>query len=271
MAGAVAGAALQLQQPALWVWFVDAGALGVTVVRVWVLLRVARRVPAGMTCSGWRWCSARCAAAACQAGACIYAADALTPGLKWRDLQLVGVVAKVPQRNEVAQRFILDAESENRAGAPTGKLTGKRARGTANVANAPNTRSASNAPECTLPHVPPCISLGWYSDDAGFGGPGTGRTQSEAMRAPELLHAGERWRLAVRLKAPHGTLNPHGFDDEPWLCEQGLLQANSYVCAGAHGAWPERLDGIWQHPVERAREAVRDAAFEHIADCNRRA
>jgi competence protein ComEC len=33
---------------------------------------------------------------------------------------------------------------------------------------------------------------------------------------------GERWRLTVRLKAPHGSLNPHGFDYELWLWEQGL-------------------------------------------------
>ena len=29
---------------------------------------------------------------------------------------------------------------------------------------------------------------------------------------PELVKAGERWRLAVRLKRPDGSLNPYGFD-----------------------------------------------------------
>ena len=32
-----------------------------------------------------------------------------------------------------------------------------------------------------------------------------------------LLQAGERWRLAARLKRPHGMVNPHAFDYEAWL------------------------------------------------------
>ena len=263
MAGSVGGAALQLQQPALWGWFVYAGALGIAVVGVWALRRVARdfRVRAaaltlallvgalgGGGLTGWR--------------ACVYAADALTPALEGRDLQLVGVVAQMPQRNEVAQRFSFDVESARWADAPTGRLTGKRARVKANAPDAPST---SNTPESTPPQVPPRISLGWYNANVGFGGRTAGPARGEAARSPELLHAGERWRLTVRLKAPHGTLNPHGFDYELWMWEQGL-QATGYVRAGARDAWPERLASTWRHPVERAREAVRDAAFERIAD-----
>ena len=42
------------------------------------------------------------------------------------------------------------------------------------------------------------------------------------------LVAGERWRLVVRLKRPHGTVNPHGFDVEAWLLENDL-RATGYV------------------------------------------
>ena len=28
------------------------------------------------------------------------------------------------------------------------------------------------------------------------------------------MHAGERWQLTVRMRRPHGTLNPAGFDYE---------------------------------------------------------
>ena len=46
--------------------------------------------------------------------------------------------------------------------------------------------------------------------------------------AKETVHAGERWRLWVRLKPPHGFLNPGGFDYEAWLYQQGI-HATGYV------------------------------------------
>ena len=53
----------------------------------------------------------------------------------------------------------------------------------------------------------------------------------ELLRQAPELRAGERWQMNVRLKAPHGNSNPHGFDYELWLWEQGL-QATGYVRAG---------------------------------------
>ncbi|RYG07052.1 MAG: DUF4131 domain-containing protein, partial [Burkholderiales bacterium] len=96
--------------------------------------------------------------------------------------------------------------------------------------------------------LPPKISLGWYAGED----------------AP-TLHAGERWRMAVRLKAPHGNLNPHGFDYELWLWEHGV-QATGYVRAGPNDPRPQRIGVTWSHPVERARQQVRTAIFERIAD-----
>ena len=71
--------------------------------------------------------------------------------------------------------------------------------------------------------------------------------------------------MNVRLKAPHGNSNPHGFDYELWLWEQGL-QATGYVRAGPSDPPPQRLADTWRHPVERARQDVRDAVFERVAD-----
>ena len=93
--------------------------------------------------------------------------------------------------------------------------------------------------------LPAQAMLGWYGGDA----------------VPEL-RAGERWQMTVRLKAPHGNLNPHGFDHELWLWEQGL-QATGYVRADAA---PQRLEQTWKHPVERSRQAVREAIFARVAD-----
>ncbi|RME35238.1 MAG: DNA internalization-related competence protein ComEC/Rec2 [Gammaproteobacteria bacterium] len=55
------------------------------------------------------------------------------------------------------------------------------------------------------PVTPPRrIRLGWYG-----------------ARTAELV-PGERWRLRVRLKRPHGLANPGGFDYERWLFREGI-------------------------------------------------
>ena len=101
--------------------------------------------------------------------------------------------------------------------------------------------------------LPPQLYLGWYGAFSA----------DEVQRQPQDLRAGERWQLTARLKAPHGTLNPHGFDYELWLWEQGL-QATGYVRAGAKDPAPRRLSTSWLHPVERARQSVRDAIYARV-------
>lgn len=67
--------------------------------------------------------------------------------------------------------------------------------------------------------LPRRIALGWYrgwNDEAALAGP------------IDELRAGQRWRFTARLKSAHGTLNPHGFDYELSLFEQGL-RATGYV------------------------------------------
>ena len=103
--------------------------------------------------------------------------------------------------------------------------------------------------------LPPQLSLGWYG---GLG-------DVLAQRQPADLRAGERWQLTARLKAPHGNVNPHGFDYELWLWEQGL-QATGYVRAGPKDPPPLRIAATWRHPVEGARQSVRDAIYARVAD-----
>lgn len=57
---------------------------------------------------------------------------------------------------------------------------------------------------------PGLVRLNWYIGDA------------------IKIHPGERWQLLVRLKQPHGFLNPGGFDWERWLFQQGI-RATGYV------------------------------------------
>ncbi|WP_345541412.1 DNA internalization-related competence protein ComEC/Rec2 [Variovorax defluvii] len=246
MAGSVAGAALHLQQAALWeraayVGLLAGGLSGAWLLRwlrrlrwagqgrwptLWLLLLLAAGALAGAGLAGWR--------------ASVDAADALDPALEGRDLQVVGVVAQMPQRSEGGVRFLFDVASARWVGEGAGPP----------------------------PRVPARIALGWYADNTGLWGRAPEQPlQPEAAEAPGPVHAGERWRLQVRLKAPHGNLNPHGFDLELWLWEQGV-QASGYVRTGAGDARPQRegQGQSWRHPVERAREAVRDAVFERVPD-----
>ena len=103
--------------------------------------------------------------------------------------------------------------------------------------------------------VPERISLGWFR---GFDG--------EALLAgPELeLRAGQRWRLTVRLRQPHGLFNPHGFDLELWLFER-QLRATGAVRA-TQGAAMALLGSDVAHPVERLRQRIRDAIELHVKD-----
>ncbi|WP_066964248.1 DNA internalization-related competence protein ComEC/Rec2 [Microbulbifer sp. Q7] len=57
------------------------------------------------------------------------------------------------------------------------------------------------------------LQLGWYRV-----------APADAAR----LTSGSRWQMRVRLKEPRGSVNPHTFDYEAWLLEQGLF-ATGYV------------------------------------------
>ena len=83
--------------------------------------------------------------------------------------------------------------------------------------------------------VPGRILLAWYDTAA-------------------VVHPGERWSLTVRLRRPHGGVNPHGFDYEAWLLERGI-GATGYVRAGNAKLLGAR-DGISDR-IEKSREAVR--------------
>lgn len=251
MAGSVLGAGLQLRQPALWPWMAYAALLLVAVAGTLALSRWGPRLRHGVLCvalllgalsgaglAGWR--------------AAAYTADALAPELEGRDLQLVGVIARMPQRDAGVVRFVFEVESA--------RWTGSQAAGKGIDERTKSTESTEEGGE---PRVPHRISLSWYAGD-GWRRATLGEAAPPSA-SPGPLHAGERWRLTARLKAPHGSLNPHGFDLELWAWERGV-QATGYVRTGARDVPPERLEATWRHPVERARESVRDAILERVAE-----
>lgn len=99
-------------------------------------------------------------------------------------------------------------------------------------------------------HVPKHIQIATYDGDAD---------------GPLDIHAGERWRLTVRLKQPHSTSNPHGFDFEAWALERNL-RATGYVYAKGDN---QKLAETSQSPaylIERLRESVRTHFQQTLGD-----
>lgn len=249
--GLVVGVTLQLQQAALdpsrfYAWLAGTSAL---------LLAMGFGLPRPRQLSWWSGLAIGLVAFLLSAAlgfgltgvrAVVFQSHALTPSLEGRDIAITGRVAAMPQFGEDGLRFRFDVD--------TATLDGRTV------------------------ILPAQIYLGWY---AGFGArPQKGvavirplpasdeeaeppEFSPELQRQPQTLRAGEHWQMVVRLKAPHGNSNPYGFDYELWLWEQGL-QATGYVRTGVRDAPPKRLSTSWAHPVERARQSVREAIFARI-------
>lgn len=63
--------------------------------------------------------------------------------------------------------------------------------------------------------------------------PTPGRVRLRWYGQTPKLSVGDIWRLQVRLKRPHGFLNPGGFDYEGWLFGQGI-RATGYIRHSSH-------------------------------------
>ena len=76
---------------------------------------------------------------------------------------------------------------------------------------------------------------------------------------PTTPHAGERWRLDVKLRRPHGLMNPKGFDQALWMLEQDLPAAGSCKSKGqvrlASGGFG----------IDALRQSLRDAIDRQLS------
>jgi len=234
--GLLAGVAVQLQQPDLWQgwWYGACGAMALAGL-IWIGLRA-------------RWSFQQASlrvmivtltfalAAALAFGitgwrAANYLQSAIHPALEGADIEVVGVVGAMPQRLETGLRFRFEVEA-------------------AHLNDKPVT-------------LPPRVLLSWYRRD--FNDDGSSFNLEDANVQPV---AGERWQFIVRLKAPHGNSNPHGFDYELWMWEQGA-GASGYVRDNPKHMPPKRLGQVnWNaaYSMERARQAIRDKVFKRLGD-----
>ncbi len=81
-----------------------------------------------------------------------------------------------------------------------------------------------------------------------------------SWRSPPFeLKAGERWRLRVRLKQPHGSLNPGGFDYEQWLYLQGY-RATGYVKQDSEALRLE--ESLFSGGIDRTRQSIAERLAE---------
>ncbi|WP_395024277.1 DNA internalization-related competence protein ComEC/Rec2 [Comamonas odontotermitis] len=240
--GIVLGATLQLQQSELYPQAVYGWAMGLgTLASAWCIGRAG----ACKKHRGWRRCAdhlgAMLAACALAWGLAGWQASQqmtlrLDPALEGADLLLQGTIVAMPQQTALGQRFRLQVDTAEFAGRPVA--------------------------------VPPLVDLAWYAQPAA----NALRSAAPAGAAAiPVLAAGQRWRLPVRLKAPHGSANPHGFDYELWMWEQGV-HATGYVrlpagarAGGSRQAGPQLLEAGNAHPVERLRQHVRDAMVHRLA------
>lgn len=155
-------------------------------------------------------------------------ATALNPAWEGQDVQVVGVVVSLPQVFERGTRFEFQVEASEPAAAT----------------------------------VPERLWLSTYSGRPGY----AASAELEDEASLRQLKPGERWRLTVRLKRPHGAANPGGFDYEAWLLERNL-RATGYVRASPV---PERLTDFSFWPpmggVHRLRLWLREGMARQLGD-----
>jgi competence protein ComEC len=217
------GVALHLQQPALWPL---ASYVAITGAAALLLIAfVAWRRAAMPALFGAILGASALGFSVSGWQASLRLADVLPSALEGCDVVVTGVVATLPQRSPTGLRFRFDVEHAQPVGAAVDSLR----------------------------QFPSTLAIGWYS---GF-------HEDAALTPPQTeLRAGQRWRFTLRLRRPHGNVNPNGFDYELNLFEQGV-RATGYV---RDAPAPQLLDRAAGVPVERLRQRVRDAIEASVPD-----
>ena len=148
--------------------------------------------------------------------------DALPVAWQQQAIEVVGVVASVPEATERGLRFRFDVETVL-------------------------TKDAS---------VPKRISLNYYEAAAEEALNPFATLSNPPQVAPSLFHAGQRWLLAVRLKRPHASINPHGFDFESWALAENIRATGNIK---TNEGMRKLADMVWKpgYAIERTRELVR--------------
>ena len=144
--------------------------------------------------------------------------DKLPADWQQKSINIVGIIATLPEATEKGERFQFDVEKILTHGAK----------------------------------VPQHISLNFYAE-------------SNVPSAVNHFHAGERWQFIVRLKRPHTTYNPHGYDFEGWALENNIRATGSISNKSGY----KKLNNFAWRPsylVEHWREKVGDQISQTLAN-----
>lgn len=170
--------------------------------------------------------------------ATIRLSDELPAEWQQKSINIEGVIATLPEVTEKGERFQFDVEQ---------------------VLTQDSTKTL------TIPHH---ISLNFYRQSQEL--------KSEALKSasprPEkslrqlnFFHAGERWQFTVKLKRPHSTYNPHGYDVEAWALENNIRAMGSI---SSKSGYKKRKSFVWRpaYLIEKTREKVGNTISQTLAN-----
>ena len=223
LGGWLVGTAWQLQQASLWTLDVILAAGGLSLLvglHAWVLHTRIPHVSKLSEVAKWLIAAVfffGLALSCVNARALWQAQQRLNPMLGGREILLLGVIASLPQQTDISVRFRFQVQS------------------------------AFELNQASSVVVPEWIDLVWYD-----------RESAEMMKGSLWadLKAGDTWQFSARLKAPHGTINPGGFDEALWRWEQGVM-ATGAVTTTKRAAVPKKIKSSWLYPIAQARQHVR--------------
>lgn len=157
--------------------------------------------------------------------------DELPKGWEQKNIEVEGVVSSMAERNAYGEQFRFDVERV----------------------------ITSTALEQT---VPKHITLNYYQKNAWQA---AAPIDSAYLLRPSTFKAGQRWRFTVRLKRPHTTYNPNGYDFEAWALAQNI-RAMGYI--RNQNDMEKLADFVWRprYMIEYCREKVGGRITQALAN-----
>jgi len=154
--------------------------------------------------------------------------DELPKAWEQKNIQIEGVIASMVEGNDRGERFHFDVE---RVITPSAK-------------------------------VPRHITLNYYRQHAWQS---TAIVDAASLMNPSTFKAGQRWRFMVRLKRPHTTYNPHGYDFESWALGKNI-RAMGYI--RNQNEMKKIADFIWKprYMIEYCREKIGRGITQALAN-----
>jgi competence protein ComEC len=157
--------------------------------------------------------------------------DELPKAWEQKNIEVEGVVSSMAEHNAYGERFRFDVERV----------------------------ITSTALEQT---VPKHITLNSYQKNTWRS---TATIDSANLLSPSIFKAGQRWRFTVRLKRPHTTYNPNGYDFEAWALAQNI-RGMGYI--RNQNDMNKLADFVWRprYMIEYCREKVSERITQALAN-----